>query len=378
MRRAAAVASLQVASDAASALLAKGNAVDAVVAGVLAAAGAHDSVLLGPVQLLVGGAGAGLRAIDGRTRQPGKGAARPRGFQPEDDVPKAARVAVPALPAALAAALASFGKSSAAAVFAPGIEAARGAPERKRLLERLARRGPSALSEEAIARELVAAGGRLAGGVLTEDDLADVRPETAACAIESVGERRAARAPWRSGVRSGRVHAVAAADSRGVLAVACFEVTDEGVLVEGLGLVAPLLAEPVLRGTTRVRPGEARPAAVGNATRDRGARPGRRPNGRRHRPRRRAARPRRNCLKLYSVTPCRLAYAMRPILSIVRMSRVVRFNVTNFLSSGTQRRRVWMFRFCQRFVLMFECETFCAFSLRLPVMSLLAMTERAP
>src|SRR5215471_16191438 len=57
------------------------------------------------------------------------------------------------------------------------------------------------------------------------------------------------------------------------------------------------------------------------------------------------------------------------------MSRVVRFRVTNFLSSGTQRRRVWMFTFCQRFVLMFEWETFCAFSLRLPVMSLLAMTK---
>src|SRR5687768_10384438 len=37
-------------------------------------------------------------------------------------------------------------------------------------------------------------------------------------------------------------------------------------------------------------------------------------------------------------------------------------------------RRVWMLMFCQRFVLMLECETFCAFSFRLPVMSLFAMT----
>src|SRR5258706_2489305 len=56
------------------------------------------------------------------------------------------------------------------------------------------------------------------------------------------------------------------------------------------------------------------------------------------------------------------------------MSRVVRLRVTKRFSSGTHTRRVWMFTFCQRFVLMFECETFCAFSLRLPVMSLLAMT----
>jgi hypothetical protein len=32
-----------------------------------------------------------------------------------------------------------------------------------------------------------------------------------------------------------------------------------------------------------------------------------------------------------------------------------------------------MFTFCQRFVLMLECETFCARNLRFPVMSLLAM-----
>src|SRR5215831_4104712 len=59
---------------------------------------------------------------------------------------------------------------------------------------------------------------------------------------------------------------------------------------------------------------------------------------------------------------------------MVRISRVVRFRVTKRRASGTQTRRVWMLRFCQRFVLMLECETFCAFNLRLPVMSLLAMT----
>jgi hypothetical protein len=115
------------------------------------------------------------------------------------------------------------------------------------------------LAEQAIAEELVAAAGRLAGGVLTEADLADVRPATEACAIETMGDLRVATVPWdRAGARS--VHAVAAADGRGALAVACFEVADEGVAIPGLGLVAPLLAEPVLRGTARVRPGEARPA----------------------------------------------------------------------------------------------------------------------
>ena len=37
-----------------------------------------------------------------------------------------------------------------------------------------------------------------------------------------------------------------------------------------------------------------------------------------------------------------------------RMSRVVTFSVTKRPSSGTKRRRVWIFTFCQRFVVMFE------------------------
>src|SRR5580693_5893890 len=97
--QALATASEGSAAEAASAMLVKGNAVDAVVAGVFAAAGAGASVLLGPVQIVFGGAGLGLRAVDGRVRQPGKGAPRPRGFTPEQTVAPAARVGVPALPA---------------------------------------------------------------------------------------------------------------------------------------------------------------------------------------------------------------------------------------------------------------------------------------
>src|ERR1700678_319226 len=58
---------------------------------------------------------------------------------------------------------------------------------------------------------------------------------------------------------------------------------------------------------------------------------------------------------------------------MLRMSRVVRSSDTKRLSSGTQIRRRCTLTCCQRFVLMFECETLCALSLRLPVMSLVAM-----
>jgi hypothetical protein len=209
----------------------------------------------------------GLRAVDGRVRQPGKGTQRPRGFLPDEEIPRAARVGVPALPGAVAAALASFGKSTAAAVFGPALDAARAVPERRHALERLARRGAQAIAEEAIAAEIVAAAGRLAGGLVTEADLADVRPGTEACAVEEMGERRIATVPWPTSADR-PVHAVAAADARGGLAVACFEVAEEGVAIPALGLVAPLLGEPVLRGTARVRPGEARvapaPIALGD------------------------------------------------------------------------------------------------------------------
>ena len=79
-RRRAAAASESHVAQAAREVLARGNAVDAVVAGVLVAAAESPGVLLGPVQLLAGGAGAGLLAVDGRVRQPGSAPPRPRGF----------------------------------------------------------------------------------------------------------------------------------------------------------------------------------------------------------------------------------------------------------------------------------------------------------
>ncbi len=269
--RSLAVASDPVAAAAANEMLARGSAVDAIVAGVLAAAGAHAGVLLGPVQILVGGPGVGLRAIDGRVLQPGKGAPRPRGFLPDETIPRAARVAVPAMPAALATALASFGKSTAAQVAAAGIALAAAVPARKAVLERLAQRGPSALADEAIAGELVRGAGKHAGGVLTQADLAELRPLVLGCASYDVGARRVFTVPWGSAaMRDGgapgpsgvAVHAVVAIDVRGVLAAACYLAPkdDEAASLEALGLTAPLLAEPVLRGKPRVRPGE--PIAV--------------------------------------------------------------------------------------------------------------------
>jgi hypothetical protein len=271
-KRALAVATDPIAAAAANELLARGNAVDAVVAGVLGAAGAHAGVLFGPVQILVGGAGMGLRAIDGRVRQPGKGAPRPRGVVPGDEIPRPAFAGVPALAAALAAAMAAFGKSTSAQVFGPAIaHAKRVMPERVPVLEGLARRGPSALAAARIADEVVAACGRIAGGIVTHEDLADVLPVTSACTVITLGERTVATVPWGAGaVRdpsavacpSAHVRVVAAADVHGAVALACYEVPEDGVAIPALGLVVPPAATPVLRGTPRVAPGTPRPAAA--------------------------------------------------------------------------------------------------------------------
>ena len=269
--RAVAMASEGCAAEAATATLAKGNAVDAVVAGVFAAAAVSPGVLLGPVQMLFGGSGLGLRAVDGRVRQAGKGRRVRAGSPPEQTVAPAARVGVPTLPAALAAALASSGALTLAQVMAPAIAQAEGA--RKDLLRRIAQHGPSAIAAEGIAGELIAVCGRVAGGLLTRDDLEAVLPVIVPAEGRLAGlPRRASAAfvPWREAavpaarsepsLSGAHVQVVAAVDHRGLVAVACYERHDDGILIESLGLVAPFTASPVLRGKPRVRPGTPVPA----------------------------------------------------------------------------------------------------------------------
>ena len=62
--------------------------------------------------------------------------------------------------------------------------------------------------------------------------------------------------PWgRADETASDVAALAVADSRGMLAVACWEQPTEGVRIDAVDLIAPLLAIPVRRGATRVTPG---------------------------------------------------------------------------------------------------------------------------
>jgi hypothetical protein len=180
-----------------------------------------------------------------------------------DTVPPQARVGVPGLPAALAALAASLGRVPLRRVAGPAIERARGeAPERAVVLEAWARRGAAAMLDDAVAGELEAVAGRAAGGNLTRDDLAEVRPVVVACTERSLRAGRILRPPWHDDGGSGAsTQVVVAADARGLVAVACYEAPLAGVPIPALGLVAPPAASPVLRGQTRVRPGQPRPSA---------------------------------------------------------------------------------------------------------------------
>jgi hypothetical protein len=187
-------------------------------------------------------------------------------------IPQAARVGVPAMPGALAAALAAAGSVTLRRVCLEAAEAARAvSAERAAVLANLARRGAPAMADEAIAGELATVAGRTAGGGLTSRDLSSVRPTMAHPKERSLDPEGWLRAPWREGAAdASRTHVVVAADHRGLLCAACYESAEEGVSVPALGLLAPALAAPVMRGQVRVRPGEPRPSAAPIAVRVRG------------------------------------------------------------------------------------------------------------
>lgn len=240
------------------------TALDAVLAGYFAAAGAYPGVLLGPVTLLLGGTGTGDRAFDGRVRQPGKNAKRPRGTLPGEEPPKAARVGVPYSVPALAVA-ASYGASaSLSRLVQPGVALARerGAERRAGVLERVGEVGALAFSEPELSRALVRAFGAPNGGLVTPGDFAKPSGLDVAALRGDVGGGPALTAPWAADGAPpfARGVCVSAIDVNGMFVAAAFECQPEALYVEELELSAPLVAQPTLRGVPRLAPGAALPA----------------------------------------------------------------------------------------------------------------------
>lgn len=271
-RQASAAASEEAARDAAQAYLdAGGDAVGAVVSGFFAAAGEAPGVLFGSVGLIVAQVGMGVRAFDGRLRQPGLGQRRPRGLTATDAVPPAARVGAPSGVAALLVAL-RYGRSAALSkVLASGIGLAKkaGCERRAEALEAIERLGPAALASPGIARPLVHHAGPSEGGALGVGDLEFIpeldHPARARDRLRVVpweDERfdpvHVSASEWSE--RALRQHGICASDISGGLAALCYDHVGLGLRVDELELVLPLDAVPARRGSPRIAPGRFLPA----------------------------------------------------------------------------------------------------------------------
>jgi gamma-glutamyltranspeptidase/glutathione hydrolase len=212
-------------------------------------------VLLGPVTVLIGGTGSGDRAIDGRVRQPGRNAKRPRGTLPGEEPPKAARVGVPCSVPALAVAAGYGGTVTLGRLVQSGVALARerGAERRAAVLSRVGAVGALAFSEPELSRALVRAFGAPNGGLLTPADF------TAPANLDHTGVRSEQRlvAPWADEAAEPFVRGttVSAVDVNGMFVAAAFECQPDALYVEELELSAPMLAVPTLRGVARVAPG---------------------------------------------------------------------------------------------------------------------------
>jgi gamma-glutamyltranspeptidase/glutathione hydrolase len=259
--RAAASTASSVAARAAAAeiLAAGGTAVDAVISGFFAAAGERPGVLLAPAVALVSGTGAGGRAYDGRSVQPGLGSARPRGFVEGATIPEAAYAAAPRTIAMLVLLHGHRGRTSLSVLARAGVAAAEAQDEKARagLIRRVGASGVLALRSTEVARALVSAGGSVAGGMLTERDLEEARPaETDAVTTALTSGATVFTSPWApSEAFAAGAEAVVACDGRGIVAAIAYAPSAAGVVVPELGITLARDAVPVLRGVTRLAPG---------------------------------------------------------------------------------------------------------------------------
>ena len=265
LRDAAAAASTGAASDAAHlALSAGGSAIDAIVAGYFAAAGADEGVLLGPCAAIVANVGSGVRVFDGRSLQPGKGAPRPRGFTEDQPVPDAARVAVPRSVTMLFLLHAYGGRSSLSALSRYGAETAtdRGAKERAKVIRRVGAAGVIGLRTEGVVEALLNAANSVAGGTLTEADLDSALPgdSDGRALFEGANDCVVTGCPWTEegafdDTTAWTVDTVVAADFWGGVAAITYAHQARAVPLPSVELSAPRVAIPVRRGVTRVTPG---------------------------------------------------------------------------------------------------------------------------
>jgi gamma-glutamyltranspeptidase/glutathione hydrolase len=236
------------------AVLSGATAVQAALSGYFAAAGAHPGVLLGPLVILLSGYGA-HRAFDGRVRQPGLGTKRPRGFLRVEDVPQTARVGVVTSVVAAFVALAYDPVNSSPLVVKAGVANAKkfGALRRAELLTRIGDRGASAFADKELHQPLLHVAGVSEQGLLTELDFTRAPQVDLRCDAHAQDGTTLLVVPWDS--PSGTHESVCVIDVHGTAVCLAYQVAECGLELAAWELRAPLVAEPVMRGTTRLRPG---------------------------------------------------------------------------------------------------------------------------
>jgi gamma-glutamyltranspeptidase/glutathione hydrolase len=246
----------------------QGSALSAVVGAYFVAAGLLPGVLLAEATLLTAAVGGDVRCFDGRLRQPGLGAKRPRGFTADADIPAAAYVAAPMGVQALLVGLAYDKSLVPSKLVRLGVKAANGVGAKRRAaaLARIAAVGGAAFAEAAIAHPLLAVAGPSEGGVLTRQDLGNTPELDLRGRVLSQSEGIVAlAAAWESDAKkmakgSAEALCIAAVDAHGRFAALGCCAALRGVEVDELQLIAPRAAVPVLRGVTRLQPGAALPA----------------------------------------------------------------------------------------------------------------------
>lgn len=256
MARVHALATTELAQEAARTALQDGaTALGAVLSAFFVEAGQSQGVLFGPLSLLVGGLGSGVFAYDGRHRQPGLDAKRPRGFEAGEEIPAAARVAAPGSIHAAALACAFHPGTTILSCVRPGVSQAKqaGCKGRAELLELVATRAATALSDPRVRKAFTSLFGSVEGGLITPADLAareDVQ-------TKALAENDAYRTPWGAPeeASSGAGHAIVAGDSKGLFAALSYGELTNGLELTPFETTVPMTAQPVLRGVTRVPPG---------------------------------------------------------------------------------------------------------------------------
>lgn len=232
------------------------NALSAVLSGYFFEAGKREGVVCAPFALLVGGLGEGVFAYDGRCRQPGKDAKRPRGFVEGEPIPLAARVAAPTSVSAAFLACAYNPGTSFLASVRPGIAAAKevGSKGRAALLDIAASKGAGWLADSPLRKSFIAQFGSVEGGLMTPGDL--VAPEGLQEKAARIEDEF--RTPWKNATDEappGDYRAIVACDARGLFAALSYLEMDSGPTLEPYDVRVPILASPVLRGVTRIAPG---------------------------------------------------------------------------------------------------------------------------